>query len=325
MKYGMGLAVLMVFSVQFSALAHHDEGHHEPPALPSLPPPPLPPPPVVQPSIKTPDLKLPTLPLNSIIQTDQSGIRSGANESFMAHPEGSPTPPAAPPIAWDPRYSFTGEWLLFKPENSSVSSADQSQIIKLVSYSPGMPQEGKVQHTELPQKFTEPVFMPTEKAKFKVINEEHLTLHDGAVLVRAGTRPVFVSTNVNGERNLTRIAGGAVAMVSSFDKRTTALNLTDKCCGAVITYVPAKQRGQSQSVYINTGQVAEVYPSTEAPTSNTVATRIVTSKQVRDDIGLLVCDCNYVRAMKKFNLTANLPKEDLDRVLKTAAAKALMR
>lgn len=65
-----------------------------------------------------------------------------------------------------------------------------------------------------------------------------------------------------------------------------------------------------------------MYAPDDKPVSNLVATKIDVNRRIGPDHGLLVSQCHYMRALKKFRLASALAKQDLDRVLKTAAAVA---
>lgn len=344
----------VVASLNSPALAHH--GHdHGPPSTPTPPttstpsvsptavsaPPPViqAPPPVVNaapPAFTLPNIniQMPILaPLSTILPTDISGIHAGPNASQSPEPPLSKDEIAALMKA-DPRYQYTGEWLLFsldkiaddklenqKPESvQNGSNSDSNEVSKTV-------QKGRVMYVESPSpKVMDPMFMPTESAKYTKVNDDHLELQDGAVLVRAGERPVFVSVDVNGEKTGVRIAGGAVALISAFDGKALVVNLTDKCCGALVLYVPSVDKDKPHSVGLKTGQIAEVYAHNKMqPNSNLVASKIDCHRHLETGTGIILSQCHYVRTLKKFNLLSVLGKRDLNRVLKTAAAIAHVR
>ncbi len=308
--------------------AHHGHDHSAPP----VPPPVAVPPPVVQipvPVVRPPvvTFQLPVIsPPTVILPTDTAGMHSGPDASkFQQLPSSPLTKEALAALtAPDSRYQFTGEWLPFSSQYSaSVPGNSPYRPVALLS-NDGSLKQGRLEHVEQP-KPTASAFMPTTQASFTKVNDKHLALHSGAILVRTGNVPVFASTQVKGEKVLTRIAGGALAMVSAFDDKATVLNLTDKCCGALVMYMPSKDANRQHSVGIKPGQIAEVYAPDDKPVSNLVATKIDVNERIGHDYGLVVAQCHYVRALKKFNLTPVLAKQDLDRVLKTAAAIACVR
>ena len=161
--------------------------------------------------------------------------------------------------------------------------------------------------------------MPTRDAEFSKIHDKHLNLVDGAILVRAGKEPVEISTTVHGHKVNTKIGGGAIMMVSSFDGKTTLLHLTDKCSGSILSSMPT-ERKDLKVIALAPGQVAEVYGVQDKPTSNLVATKVHLNERLSEERALLVSQCNYVRALKKFNLVTVMHKDDKARILKTAAA-----
>jgi hypothetical protein len=215
-------------------------------------------------------------------------------------------------FARDPRFVFIGKWLPF----ASNAMASPFSPVALVTH------DGTAQQSAAVVKVSasEPAFMPTRDASYLQKNDDHLLLSDGAVLVRAGKRPVFVSTSLGGQEVLTRIAGGSLVLVSAFDGKSTILNLTDKSLDDVSVTLPTDQRGTLHAIHPKAGQIAEAYKLDSQPTSNLVATRIDVNQRLSDQYGLLMCQCHYLRALRKFNLMAALPKTDMQRVLKTAAA-----
>lgn len=334
--------------------AHHGEDHHEPPVLPPIggdhhedhvPPviqaPPIVqvPPPVVTPSpvvqVVTPPtitFQLPLMaPPSTILPTDIAGMHSGPDASkFQQLPSSAPLTKEALAaiIAPDFRYQFTGQWILFS--SNYVASLPVNELYKSVAYlreADGQTKQyGKVEHIEKHQaKSTEPAFMPTMEASYSKVNDEHLALHSGAILVRAGDRPVFVSSEVKSKKVLTRVSGGALAVISAIDGKATVLSLTDKCCGALVLYVPSAELNKQHSIAMKPGQIAEVYAPDDKPISNLVATKIDLNQRIGHDYGLLVSQCHYIRALRKFGLVQVLAKNDMDRVLKTAAAIAYVR
>lgn len=307
-----------------AASAHHGHDHHEPPASPPVIAAPMVvnPPPVVEVPAPAINFQLPVMSAPStILPTDVTGFRAPAEPNELKQ-QPLATQDLAALAAQDPRFDFTGEWIPFSSDYSAQSGAvapfqpvsfDSSQSAKHF---------GGIERTEfLRGKFTEPVFMPTMEAAYKKLNNDHVKLIDGAILVKAGERPVFVSTKLCDEQVITRISGGSIALVSAFEQKPTVLNLTDKCCGAVMLYLPAAETDQHHCLNLHAGRIAEAYRiDTHQPTSNLVATRIEVNRRIGKHCGLLVSQCNYLRAMKKFNLVAALPEDDFKRVLKTAAA-----
>lgn len=316
-----------------------------PPPVVPLPPPVFIPPPVVQTPVApvvvaTPPVTPPVVtqpvnpvtfnlpvmaPLSGLVPTDLTGAKmpvgtqakSDLNQALVDQTE------------VDSRFEFGDNWILFSDDYAKVSNLlHRSSPFQPVAYTePSDAQQfGRVEFVEKSaQKTKEAAFLPTRDAKYHKVNNEHLALNGGAVLVRAGMKPVFVSQSVNGHKIVTRVTGGALAMISAQDGNCTVLNLTDKCCGALVCYVPMSDGKNSEALHVKAGQVTEIYPIEAKPYSNLVATKIVINRRCTNDIGLLVSNCNYLRAFKRYNLRMVLEKTDLDRVLKTAAAISHVR
>lgn len=75
--------------------------------------------------------------------------------------------------------------------------------------------------------------------ELKRINDEHLQLLSGAVIVRAKTKPIFISQKMDNDKLMVRVAPGATALVSVNNPPMVA-NLSKRCCGAVLAYLPVK-------------------------------------------------------------------------------------
>lgn len=192
-------------------------------------------------------------------------------------------PPAVPektaaPVATDARYLFVDKWQEFSDKSGT--------------------------------------FLPTVAAKHSSINTEHLSLQDGALLVRAGMKPLFISQNVSGQKVVTRVAGGALVLVSAMDGHATILNLTDKCCGALVVYVPSSDSKELGPIHITAGQIAEVCPLASSPLSHAVSTKIIRNEKRTNELGLLQSQCDYTQALKKYNLENKLEPADLARIFK---------
>ncbi|MBX9771010.1 MAG: hypothetical protein K2X29_06545 [Candidatus Obscuribacterales bacterium] len=299
-----------------AAYADHDTDHHEPPAnvpstsAPIIPAIAAPPPPVFQ---------LPLVaPPSTILPTDVTGFHAGPDANQLEPEKALTKEELAVLMAKDKRFEFTAQWTPFAKDFPPSLPAPASTV---EDNKDPRKQFGRVEKiAPLGTKNVEPMFMPTVNASFSKTNDDHLTLRDGAVLVRAGGRPVFISTKLCHEQVVTCITNGAIAMISAFDEKPTVLNLTDKCCGSVVVYVPLEQANKSHSISLKAGQIAEAYKLDTKPVSHLVSTRIDVNERIGPHCGLLVSQCHYIRALKKFNLVAALPKSDFDRIVKTAAA-----
>lgn len=293
--------------------------------------------------VPIPDLKtiLPVVGPNSLIPTDNTPFVHLDLLQKNAHL--SPEELLAAANSKDERYAFTGVWLPFL-EVAADSQADKNSYSPIAftepvandtTEKPLVKKFGFAEYIER-QRFSiselldrllnrsEAVFMPTKKADYSKIAVDNLLVRDGAVIVRAGRTPVTVTTQVNNEKVSTRLRGGALALISAFDKQTIVLNLTDNRLSAVVCSVPAHS-GKTLPVSVPSGQIVEVYPIESKTVTNLVARRVLVNERTREDMGLLISDCNYVRTMNKFRLTPALPKRDMNRVLKTAAALAYVR
>lgn len=162
-------------------------------------------------------------------------------------------------------------------------------------------------------------FLPTNDCKFQRISDEHLALKQGAILVRAGKKPVFVSQNVGGQKIVTRITGGALTMISAAGGNCLVLNLTDKCCGALVLYPPSADGKGSSPVHVSAGMVAEVYPAGGKTLSGEIASGTVSEKPCAADLTLLLSTCDYAKALVAWNLEGILTTDDLERIAKKSA------
>lgn len=315
-----------------AVFAQFEEGPPRPPiVVPTPPPPPVVTPPPPAPPTFT--LNLPTIIPNTLIPTDMTGFTDSGpdNELIQKTLQNDPNAPNGGNTPSDPRYDFSGIWEEFSSSYTSYGESTSpyrfvAAYSRHVANRQPITSSGGITHSVIPKSYAEPVFMRTKEAKVAKINDEHLKLDSGAVLVRAGARPVFVSTVVNGERVMTRVAKAALAMVSSLDNETTVLNLTDDCCGALISYVPTKEKGsQTHPIHIGTGQVVEIHAPGSTATTTAISTKVLINNPVVSDLAVQVADANYIAAINKYNLKPVLSYADMERVLKTAAATVWVR
>jgi hypothetical protein len=103
-------------------------------------------------------------------------------------------------------------------------------------------------------------FMRSEGTSYRQVNDEHFQLLTGALLVRANNKAVFVSQAWNKDKIITRVAPRAVAMVATFD-HPFIMNLSKRCCGAVITYLPSAKTEGANRFNIETGQTISLVPA----------------------------------------------------------------
>lgn len=317
------------------ALAHHGEHHHEPPVIPHIEhqaplPEPLPEPSATQ---SLPQFQAPLLPAHSLVPTDVSslggslGRAQGLGQKFRRF-----APRDAGARRWqivqDPRYEFSGAWIPFWSDADEDSRAlSQRDTDHDGAFRDTMTrQQGRVEQVVvLPEaiKSKQPMFMATSTARYLRDGKNELLLSEGALLVRASSKPVFVAMHVQGKRITARFSGCTISMVSLLDGRAIILNLTEKCCGACSMLIPVA--GRTQPMTIGPGQIAEVYPAGTAPTSHSVAAKIIAAQPLDDLLCLQIARHHYIAALKRYNISRSLPKPDVNRVLKTAAALAYVR
>lgn len=312
MKMQLLLGAAIPLAVGSAALADHSAPHPppavNPPVTQQISTPPL----VVPKPTPAPTLQLPALGMpgpSTILPTDVSGFHMTDN----LKPE---TGEFSAFFQKDERYQFTGEWISF---SSNYSASRKHTDYRDVSYSKDTTKFGQIEYSEPVS--AQATFMPTIGAKFERVNGAHLKLVHGAIIVRGASECVSISARLCSEDVVSQIGGNALAVVSAFDEKPTILNLTDASDNAVMLYVPTDHASSKmQSVKLKPGQIAEAYKLDSKPTSNLVAKRITISQKIGPHCGLLVSECHYARALRKFNLVASLPKEQYRRVLKTAAS-----
>ncbi|MBX9877114.1 MAG: hypothetical protein K2Y22_01530 [Candidatus Obscuribacterales bacterium] len=342
-----------IFALNSPAIfAHHGHDHGPSPTPAPAPPPPPPAPVMSLPAMQAPapinpavtlftniinnaanSARLPvTMPPNGVmLPTDATGIGGGLgraqglgnNVVAPGQGEGLSFKEAMKMVERDKRYDFGREWTTFTAEELV---ADNDGIVDNEPIRPVIEQlhMGKVVHTArtVPAKGKEPAFMPTSNAHIHKVGPDELELADGAVLLRAGNRPFYVTTNVGGQKIRTRIHGNVLSLVSTMDNRLTIANLTDLCCGACTAYVPGAKPGQFHSVYVSIGEIAEVRPAEEKESKTLpIATKMLSSHKLADGMQMQVFPYHFFSLFKRYNIAQALPKEDLAKVLKTQAAK----
>lgn len=223
----------------------------------------------------------------------------------------------------DKRYDFAREWTTFTAEELV---SDDHAVVAGEPIHPSIDglQQGKIVHSakSVPVKGKEPAFMPTSSARITKVGPDELEIADGAMLLRAGNRPFFVTSKVGGQKIRTRIHGNVLSLVSVLDNRLTIANLTDLCCGACTAYVPSTKPGQFHSVYVSIGQMAEIRPPEEKESkTQSIATKMVSSHKLADGMEMQVFRYHFYSLFKRYNIAQALPKEDLAKVLKTQAAR----
>jgi hypothetical protein len=167
------------------------------------------------------------------------------------------------------------------------------------------------------------MFMPTANTNFGKIDESTVDLKSGALVVRAGSEPIFVHAQVGGKDSKIEIHGKALALVSMLDGKLVVVNLTDSCCASVTVTLP--EGSKFPHISVEMGQVLELYNDPQQPDTNLVATKVLVNERLSNTSCLLLSQAHYVRLLKRFQLTQALPKQEMDRVLKTAAAVSHLR
>lgn len=324
--------------------AHHGGDHGAPPPPAAAPPPPaavMSYPAVAQPNPAmimftnmvrdAGTVRLPLLmpPNGAMLPTDATGIggalgrAQGLGNKVLApgQADGLSFKEMMRMVERDKRYDFARQWTTFADEVvlSDDAMVDNEPIHPAIS---GM-QVGKVTHTAKPVAHgKEPAFMPTSMAVITKTGPDELEVAHGAVLLRAGNRPFYVTTKVGGQKVRTRIHGNVLSLISVLDNRLTIANLTDLCCGACTAYVPSAKPGVFHSVYVSIGEIAEIRPAEEKESKTLpIATKMLSSHKLADGMQMQVFRYHFFSLFKRYNIAQALPKEDLTKVLKTQAAK----
>jgi hypothetical protein len=150
-------------------------------------------------------------PPSTILPTDVTGFHAGPNANQLEPEKPLTKDELAVLMSKDKRFEFTAHWTPFAKDSQASLPASTVEVSK-----DPRKQFGRVEKiAPLGTKHVEPMFMPTVNASFSETNDDHLILHDGAVLVRAGGRPVFISTKLCHEQVVTCITNGAIAIISA--------------------------------------------------------------------------------------------------------------
>jgi hypothetical protein len=334
----VGIAWLPAFADHTNPFNIPTQTRPAPPALSTpvaAPPPVAPPPPPVAPQAKI--LNIPILTPN-ISPRDTTNVAAPIARP-LPPAEGGPPPEVAgekPPADWnkpDLRFDFSNHsWIGFAekyyvdkfgvirhhvepPQRSAKPTpADEKNFANTSAFEAG------VSHTDElgPKALAGGAFIPTTSTKLEKIDDTALRLKNGAILVRAANTPVSIHTAYGGSDSAVTVGGRSIALVSLYDNKLIIMNLTDSCCGSVKADLPGKQ--SKQTLVVESGQILECYTDKQQPNSNWVAVNILVNDRVSKEHCLLVCRVNYIRALKKFQIAKVLPKQEMDRVLKTAAA-----
>lgn len=325
----MKKAILLLTGICLLAMpevsAHHGHDHHETPApvvtapTPAPPPPPPPPPIAVEPPrpVMNVQFNLPVIAPNMLVPTDMTGIGGGLGHARGLKNQlirgGSSKSQQPALIARDPRFDFNGEWIPFagsEPENTAQEA-------------PGAPapkHSVRIEKWVASGKGKTPVFMAASQSAY-LNTADQLTLKSGAVIVRAGSGPVTVHVVHNGQRFSVKISSDALALISNFDDKPIVLNLTDRCCGAVVV-MTKNERAEDTRISLSVGEMFEIHPDSHKPFTTYLASNILTRKAAGDGLSYQLTRCHYLSVIRRFNLDKTLQKNDLTRVLKTAAALA---
>lgn len=320
----MPFAILIITNLLLAlpAPAHHGVDHDPKPvpaapAAPASPPPPPPPPPPVLPAPVLPQVQvqLPTILPGMVVPTDVAGLAGslGSAKGIKAQlsiPGKAFKGARHQLIARDPRFSFTGDWQPLLDSNNHESQPEGK--------STNNTHVGKVEQWDVGKGDDAPLFMPTAQTNYQ-INGNELVLSSGAVLVRADHRAAFVTVHIDGKKISVRVING-LAFVANVDGKPVILNLTDRCCGAVVAYLPGESG--HHKVNLGVGEIFEIHHKDDKPFTTYVSSKVLTHQQLSSGLHLQVSRCHYLSAMHRYNLDKALKKNDLHRVLKTAAALA---
>jgi len=315
------LAISVFFALPVSA--HHGHDHHETPAptpapvaaAPPPPPPPPAPPPVVQaPVLPQIQVNLPVV-LQNIVPTDVAGLAGSLGNAIGIKEQlgipGSKPAKQVTLIARDSRYQFSGDWISFAPGLAAKSPSNETHAAGR--------HEGRIEQWDIVGKSKTAAFMPTKDAVYDNQGAE-LSLESGAVLVRAETEPAFVNLTLDGHKITVRVTTG-LALVANLDNKPVILNLTDRCCGAVAVYLP-QAYGQRHKLNLAVGEIVEVHRKDDKPFTTYVSSKVLTKQELSESHHVQISRCHYLSALRRYNLDKALQKDDLHRVLKTAAALA---
>lgn len=221
-------------------------------------------------------------------------------------------------VARDPRYNFTGRWNSFCPTGVAIVPGARTYAAVIA------PNAVPLISAPVARFNTDdlaPQFMPSGTAKYTVTDGNRLSLTDGAVLIKTGRTPVLVSACVNGETANVKLDGGAFAMVSMMCGRLGVLNLTDNHQDSTVVYLTDKTRGDYGWTPVRIGNLVEVYPNAIGRADDELVAYTVLNKiPMTNGLTVETLRYSYPRAMKRFNITRALCNDDLQRVLKSAAA-----
>lgn len=289
---------------------------------PHFEPPPAPPPPV-NPLNAAPTL-IPVAPTSTILPTDVSGMggplgRASILKGLLGGKSQDKSSSFKTPR--DERFSFSGSWLSLESDPEDFIERNNERL-EAKGASLSSSQKGHVTFNAYKKKGEQsPLFMPTDKAHYTRVTNNEIQVQDGAVLVKPGKRPVYVSTEMKGRKILTKVGKGSIALVSKMDDKATVVNLTDCKCGSCVMCCCATDESKSVSVPVQVGQIAELCSSEKgAAGGNYVTSRVLAEHKVNPGLQLKVGRCHYIATIRRFNLDKALPKEDLDKIVKTAAA-----
>lgn len=308
------------------ACAHPGHEHHETPTPVAVaaPPPPAPPPPppiVIEPPrpVMNVQFNLPVIAPNMLTPTDMTGIGGSLGyarglKNQLVRPGGKPQ--STPLIARDTRFDFGGDWIPFagsEPDATQTNAAAESK-------NSSAKHSVKIEKWVPASKSRAPLFMATSGAAY-VNTADHLTLKSGAVIVRAGSEAVTVNIVHNGQNLTVKISSDALALISNFDDKPIVLNLTDRCCGAVVVTTKG-EKTEDVRISLGVGEMFEMHQHCDKPFTTYLASKVISNKAAGNGLSYQLTRCHYLSVIRRFNLDKSLQKNDLSRVLKTAAALA---
>lgn len=273
-------------------------------------------------TVAQPQFTLPRIFPFPYVPTDQTGIGGSLGHAQglrnrLLGPEARISPDSAVMVARDPRYVFDGQWTPVMPGLAQVATTGDIRTFSVVI----APQSAVLQDTGAARVMSGP------KSDFTVNTANDIRLNSGALMVRGGADvPLTISTIMpNAEIAAVRIKNDALAMVSMLDGRLTVANFTESSRDSVMLYMTDRERAAQAGIPVNIGRIAELYPNSKRSTlSEMVAHSVLHQLPLSNGLTLESMRMSYPRAMKRFNITSALTQRDLDQVIKSAAAVAVV-
>lgn len=229
-------------------------------------------------------------------------------------------------VARDGRYSFTGKWMPLYLAGCGVALAPAVNTLSAV-----IP-------VATPKVLPPSVFFPTRdidatrtpptvqimhscNASYAQAAPGQLALNQGALLLKTtDAGPVDVTAPVGSQLVDVRLTRGAYALISVFAGHMTVADFSDNARGAVTIGV-RNCDGNIAATVLRVGHMALIYPTcSPCKDDELVAYTVLGKNPLPGGLTIENLRFSYPRALKRFNMTANIGDCDLRRLLKTAAA-----